>query len=411
MSVAKNRYEAQSRSRESFRNRTSKEKAFQAKSFFVFKNWIRDSLTGAFLGAAKVNDRQMKESADLISTCYFNPAKQTDTCYCLAIDIDVELTHTKFLDERGAVSWPKVSALMGVEIPELLSSISDVTRSTGGKGFNLVIPISPMELTEKTYKAQRKGIALQRIIILILNSYGIGADREARGLKRDMPNWKNPAKEIDCNFDRRAEVAAKGFPVVSNLLKALSRHPSVYVKKSAHPERFLTTDSRSERGLALLYEHLFNELSDPCMSFSQIQSLTGLSRMSLTKFLRVKSPRWLGVRYLGREEGYRLTLKPSHLLTSRAEEVLRPAFSVKGELSVPEDVKDGERNSWIKQLVLRMKWSGVEEDHALKVTNTLCAQIPGASRSQNVRDVPAKIKCYYRRYQDLFGIRDRDILP
>ena len=131
-----------------------------------------------------------------------------------------------------------------------------------------------MELNDSTLRAQRSALALQRKLGAILRSYGIGADPHSTGLKRDMPNWKNPAKLIDINHRRREEVESQRLRVVSELLNAVSRHPAVYVKRSEHPERFLATDSRSEKGLAKLYEHLLGEFSDPCLSFGQLLELT-----------------------------------------------------------------------------------------------------------------------------------------
>ncbi|RYZ84783.1 MAG: hypothetical protein EOP04_17325 [Proteobacteria bacterium] len=397
-------------SREVHRPR-SNSKEFKARSFYVHSNWIRDPLSGGYLGTAKVNDAQQKPYADLISSCYFNPKSKTWTCYGIPLDIDANITHVQYLNDDGSVAWPKVVDLLTTEIPALADAISDVTRSTGGKGFGLLIPISPLELKLSNHKAERKGRALQKIIILILKSYGIGADMSARGLKRDMPNWRNPLKQIDCNFRRREDVQSKGLPVISNLLKALSRHPAVYSKRSEHPEKFLAIDSRSEAGLAKLYEHLLYEFSDPCLSFSEIQEITGLSRMCLTKFLRVSPPAWLISTYLGREEGYRLSLRPSPLLTARASQVLRPEFSVNGSVCAPEDVEDGSRNEWLKQIILRMKWAGIEMKTAALVARDVALRIPGALASQNVREIPLKIQSYYHRFEDLFGIRDLEILP
>jgi hypothetical protein len=382
-------------------------------SHFVCHNWRWRE--GSRDGVEKVTGKVQKRRADLIRTAWFNPASKTDTCFGLAVDIDLDKTDLKFI-RQGVCQWSLIGNLLKVEVPEIFGSISHVASSTSGSGLGLLIPISPLELIDTTRDVQIMALLLQSRLVTIFQSLGIGADPGALGLKRDMPNFTNPAKLIDQNEERMREVITRRIPVISDLLKATNSHSALQYRKKADDPTFLCTDSRREKGLAKVYLYLLDELPNVCqLTFSEIKSISGLSVPTLYKVLRRESPSWLKIKNLGPNEGYRLQIRPETSLTERAREVLtsksggpQRAFHLMTDFCEPSAVADG-ANDYLTSAIILLKRAGISAHVAGKVAASLGLQMPASKARKNCCEVEAKVRSIYRKGHEVWF--DRSVLP
>ncbi|NRA47219.1 MAG: hypothetical protein HRU09_19895 [Oligoflexales bacterium] len=392
-----------------FRRLGSQPKA--GRSHYQFKNWTWDKFGNR---QAAVSVRPLRgDYADLVNTCYFNPSKGTNTLYCLAFDLDAHRAKAEWKTKKGKLKWHKIKKLLSEKHPEILQYVFSAVTSTGGNGLALYLAIRPLELCDKTRKAQYAAKALLEKLLVLFNQYGFGADPSAIGLKRDFCNWLNPHKSVYSNPFVLKSVQSDKTPVVKTLLTYLKPLGlAEYVKKSQRTG-LLYPDLRAERKLASLYTFLHEKWLDNeksvGMTVSSIRSLTSLSRPFVEKFLK-SPPNWLLTEYQGRTEGWSLAVNLSTDLTNRSHELLNNKAYDTGQnltkpLIRPEQVEDGNRNHWLTQASLLLKHSGIKEDQAVQIIQQHISSIPGHEESQNCKAFKGLIRNIYSRYQDLFAIK------
>ena len=391
-----------------FRRLGSQPKA--GRSHYQFKNWTWDKFGKR---QAAVSVRPLRgDYADLVNTCYFNPTKGTNTLYCLAFDLDAHRAKAEWKTKKGKLKWHKIKKLLNDKHPEVFQYIFTAVSSTGGNGLALYLAIRPLELCDKTRKAQYAAKALQEKLLVLFNQYGFGADPSAIGLKRDFCNWLNPDRCVYCNSFVLRSVQSDKTPVVKNLLAYLKPFGlAPYIKKSQRPG-LLYPDLRAERKLARLYKFLHEKWLDNensvNMSVAKIRELTSLSRPFIEKFLK-NPPRWLLAEYQGRTEGWSLAIKLSPDLSQRSHELLTNKSYAQGcnfkkALIRPEQVADGNRNHWLTQASLLLKHSGIHKNRAVQIIEQHIPLIPGHKDSKNCKAYKSIIHNIYQRYQDLFAV-------
>jgi hypothetical protein len=393
--------------------------ATSLKSCYQFKNWFITS-TGERVAVALAR----RESADLISTYYFNPATGTKTVHSLAFDLDFDRADAKW-QRDGRLDWGLIGNFLKENEKPIFTAITYVASSTSGQGLGVAISISPLEISERSENVQLGALILQSHIIKILNSYGMGADPGARGIMRDMPNWLNPNKLIDYNDIQKAQVDNGRIPIVTQLLSYTNDHPAIrYVKKS-EAAGFLWPNIAVEAKLARFYLALLDEPGDAFFSFSALRAATSLCKATLYKLVN-NPPAWLKVERINKYEGYRLTLTPSPQYSMRAHALvsgasleggpfgeagsLRYEFSTV-DLKRPEEVQDGERNGYITTLALTLKHAGVAKGEAEAMVKKMIGEIPGAQYSRNCRSSGSIVSSIYKNKPALFGIRSGCYIP
>ena len=392
-----------------FRRLGSQPKA--GRSHYQFKNWTWDEFGNR---QAAVSVRPLRgEYADLVNTCYFNPTKGTNTLYCLALDLDAHRAKAEWKTKKGKLKWHKIKRLLSEKHPEILQYVFAAVTSTGGHGLALYLAIRPLELCDKTKKAQYAAKALLEKLLVLFNQYGFGADPSAIGLKRDFCNWLNPHKAVYSNHFVLKSVQSDKTPVVKNLLTYLKPFGlAEYVKKSER-SGLLYPDLRAERKLVSLYTFLHEKFLDSefsvSLSTAKLRELTSLSRPFIEKFLK-NPPNWLMSKYQGRSEGWCLTIKLSKELTYRCQELLtNKTLCELGHFSKPlirpEQVEDGNRNHWLTQASLLLKHSGISECQAVQIIQQHIASIPEYKESKNCKAFKGLVRNIYTRYPDLFAIK------
>ena len=151
--------------------------------------------------------------ADLIGTYYANPSSGTRTVYALAIDLDADKADEQW-KTKGALDWGKIRPFLLEEYPFLLDYLCQVTKSTSGLGLSVLFAISPLEIKESTKTAQRAAEALRKGLVQLFSMHGIGADPAARGIARDVPNWRNPLRVVEDRDLIRRSIDRNGRPAV-----------------------------------------------------------------------------------------------------------------------------------------------------------------------------------------------------
>ena len=377
------------------------------RSHYQFKNWLWDD-SGARKSAVAICPLR-GEYADLIHTCYYNPATRTETLYCLALDLDAHRADEKWKTKAGVLHWPRIKKWLAENHPEILKYVFAVVRSTGGKGLALYIALRPLELIYKTKKAQFAIKTLQEKLLLLFNAHGLGADPSAIGLRRDFCNWTDPTKLVYDKVLVLRAVQAQKTPVVRNLLAYLKPFGLAnYIKKSER-QGLLYPDLRAERKLSKLYLHLYDAWlggeKTVQLSVADIRKIAGLSRPFIEKFLKAP-PAWLQAEYLSRGEGWRLAIRLDTALTCRSSALStgRAAVDLTNQLLKAELVEDGQRNLWITKACLLLKHNGTTERTALDLIKDHVSRIPGADSSTNCKNAAKILSSIYANHQDLFGV-------
>lgn len=401
------------------------------RSHYQYKNWTND-----IHGSRKaVTVRPIRpESADLINTCIYNPAKKTYTVYCMTIDLDVERASDQWKNKTGQLSWHKINKELKNRFPILSDFIGAAIRSSGGRGLALMIPISPLELTHDTSRAQRAASVLLKKLIEFLNIHQMGADPAAFGLIRDFCNWRNPERQVHWNDQLMPMVQSSRFPVVKTLLEAINKLPEfVYIKKrNLVGQELLHHDRRVEIKLAFLFNDLWNlkDQDASLWSFSTGKDMANKYKLShpfMCQFLK-KPPSWLKISRKNKFQGVSLSFEHECInleaLKRRSDALLDSdayGFDLDesksnggvflsqkavncADLCSPAQVEDGKRNSWLTKAALLLKHEGVDEYKASEIVQRQSRSIPGSSTSRNCRAALGIVKSIFTNHPKLFGI-------
>lgn len=394
---------------QTFRRLGSQAKA--GRSHYQYKNWTWDE---SGKRQAPISVRPLRgEYADLINTCYYNPSKGTNTLYCLALDLDAHRARPEWKTKKGKLKWHRIKKFIRETHPDIFKFIFAAVTSTGGHGLALYLAVRPLELSEKTRKAQFSAKTLLEKLLILFNQHGLGADPSAIGLKRDFCNWLNLEKSVYDNQFVLKSVQSDKTPVVRHLLAYLKPFAlAEYVRKSERAG-LLYPDLRAERKLAKLYTHLHDLWLDHqttvSMSVAELRKLTSLSRPFVEKFLK-KPPEWLLTEYQGRSEGWALTVKLSQDLLHRSRVLLTEGPCAESQdfakpLIRAEKVSDGQRNHWITYASLLLKHSGIRESQATEIIEKHISKISGHEESKNCKAFKSIIRNIYLRYKNLFAVR------
>jgi len=351
------------------------------------------------------------------------------TCARIAIDCDADKASVWTKDDAGVMQWDLMRSALAQRLPELAHAITIVARSTSGKGLGLAIDISPLPLRESTAAAQRSALALQQRLIDFFREMGFGADAGAIGLRRKMPNWRDPAREVrdplevERAAERRRFIERTRLPVVSEL------HTLLDEDEEKNPRERLYRDARVERKLGIMLRWALGEFelppaskwpdgievleripflsgARPTATVKQLVFLTGLSDGFVRRLLQ-NPPPWMRSEYVSREEGWRLEFPMTAVLLrllDRAILLCDPRQHIFGRAHYgpkafprPETVRDGERNRWIFSLAILYRRIGLSEVAALDKVRLRIARIEGHDRSRNCRQARHIVRSIYRR--------------
>ena len=411
-------------------------RVFSTSGHFKYKSWGQNSQGER--EAYRYVGKDARTHADLASNVYHNK-NGFETVFGLVFDLDAHRAMDCFKDSEGSLAWDLILPALEKEIPEVAGLICYVVRSTGGKGLGIVVAISPLVIANSTVGNQKSALKLQGRLLSVFDKLGIGADFGARGVIRDLPNFKNPDKLIFQNQKILRELETARRSVVTELHKLLNARD-----KAARITERLYNDERVEKGLAKLVLWLLGAMrfnrsiqfdgvdigtkfkSVPYLSgweidatLSEICSLTGLSETFLRKFL-ANPPEWLESQRYERG-GWRLRIAISQSvswLLERSLYLMQKTQILTGnvsfdadELALPSMVQDGERNAWIVQLALIYKWAGYSRDATLKKITLRMQGIPEYESSRNCRQVLNIVRSLFRRQPETVGIRARKALP
>jgi hypothetical protein len=376
--------------------------------------------------------------ADLAANYYSNSNK-TQTVFGIAFDLDAHRAKDCFKDAEGKLDWNLIQPALQKEIPEVAALMCYVVRSTGGKGLGIVMAISPLVILQSTTLNQQSALKLQGRLLSVFDKMGIGADFGARGILRDLPNFKNPDKLIFQNQKILRELETARRSVVSELHKLLNERD-----KAARENERLYNDERVEKGLSKLVLWLLGAMNfdrsvvfdgqvietkfpkipylsgwQMTISLRELISLTGLSEVFLRKFLSAP-PKWLKANSCAKE-GWSLCiplsksvpwlLERSFYLMQKPQELTGTDSFNPQELPMPFFVQDGERNAWIVNLALLYKWAGYSQECTLKKVTLRVQGIPGYETSRNCKLIPSIVRSLFRRQPETLGIRERNTLP
>lgn len=387
------------------------------RSHYQFKNWLWDQ-TGHRVGARSVRPN-WRCDADLVSSAYFNPGRQTETVYCLVFDLDAHRADRRWKTRTGKLQWYKIRKLLSREVPEVFRHIFAVVRSTGGKGLALAVAISPLELVDSTQKCQNAAKVLQWKLVCLFRGWGLGADPSALGLARDFPNWLDSVRKIfvDRLVLQSIQCPRLREPVITNLLAELSKFPELDYQKKRDRSDLLHYHKVAEPKLAKLFQHLLNNFQTDTVMLTtkDIHRLTGLSPNFVRKFFKNPSS-WLEVHWINKQIGWQVRLRPTKKLIERVWELLDierpvPQISVHSgkHLKQPEQVRDGERNSWLARAVIKLKHGGVPESQAALLMDRHVRKMPGYLSSRNCRMIRLIVRSIYKNSPHLFGTNRQSI--
>ena len=394
------------------------------KSHYQFKKW-KWSEQGERVGASPIRvNKELRSTADLINTCYYNPSTKTETAYCLVWDIDAHRAGEEWKDSQGRVCWDLIQSLISKKFPDLLKYIFWVGRSTGGRGLAVCMAIGPLVINKQTASSQSLANIVQRKILELLNHFKIGADPAALGIIRDFPNWFDPNRTVYANLKIFRQVQNKEFrePVLTNVISYLNTLDELkYVKKSDR-EGLLYTDIRVEKKLAILFGP-FLDSAVSCLewvwSTEDILAETSLSLPTLRKLLKADLS-YLKIAKIRKDE-WKLNLeRPPDVVLRRVSKILDESEGETYQLSLgnislnslpaPEKVLDGERNKWLASLAIILKQNGISACKASEALTELVQDIPEHTSSRNCKNHLKIIASIYRNRPELYGQRD-DVFP
>lgn len=375
--------------------------AKKRRSHYAYYNWVwRNGERQEPIRAAA------RETADLIETCYHNPANGTKTAHTLTIDLDYDKAKPRWFAD-GKMDHQAILGHLRDEEPAIADAITEVVRSSGGKGLALAIAISPIDVCRpSSSRISQLACLVQSRIVRILNRYGMGADPAALGLARLMPNFFNTQKALFSDQGKRREVDRLGKPVIQSLLNATNKHPLLRSEVA-----YLWPHKTAEVKLAKLYEHLLDEGSIAYLTTSELVSLTGLSVVTAHKVLK-SPPEWLQVAPRpSKFEPWELVLSPTAGYSARASELLSGKAKLKMEgryvTQMPCEVEKGERNAWLTSIALLLKWADYGEALTLRMLKSMINHIPGHQTSTSCANVERLVRSIfanrpdYRRYVEL----------
>ncbi|MFK7827034.1 MAG: hypothetical protein AB8G05_23020, partial [Oligoflexales bacterium] len=393
--------------------------------YHAFKKILRIEEDGSKI-ISRDNTGWQHFKSDYISSAWLNP-DGTRVPYCIPLDIDVKDTNKKWLDLQGKINWEKTVAFLQKKYPEIFGFLLFVVRSTGGKGIHLGIAISPIVKDGKDGSTKTQFLAKQAQIALIrlLNHHGLGGDKCAAGIVRDLPNWRrhetskySQAKQLYYNKDIHAEIKREKRNVISEILAVTNKLKECRPPAKKDQQGILHPHKTTEARLAKLYIDLFDYLGQTkCYSMAELTELTDISKATLRNILvnRPKSrPKWLNVNYLGRTEGYELWLDPEHGDIDRAMKLVENpeyASTFLRELKFPEEVEDGERNAWLSSAAIHYKWHGYSKHQTMIALNAHAKLIPGYNDSSNCKHLVSIVESIYRNQPQLFGVKSHLELP
>lgn len=289
----------------------------------------------------------------------------------------------------------------------IADSITEVVRSSGGRGLALAIAISPIDLGRpSSARISQLACVVQSRLVRILNQYGMGADPAALGLSRLMPNFLNPKKALYRNLQKRREVDRMGKPVIQGLLNATNKHLLLRPQVAR-----LWPHKTAEAKLAKLYEYLLDEDSSAYLTTRELVRLTGLSVVTAHKVLKAP-PEWLQVPPRpSKFDPWQLVLNPTQGYSARASELLSGKAKLKMEgryvTQMPCEVEKGERNAWLTSIALLLKWADYGQALTLRMLKSMISHIPGHKSSKSCADVDRLVRSIfvnrpdYRRFVEL----------
>lgn len=356
------------------------------------------------------------QHTDLIHTTYHNKSTGTQTCHSIAFDWDYGKAADAY-KKGGRLDWGEMYRVLQEREPVIARCIGEVAWSTSGKGLGVTIPISPIELgTPGAGLVEDMARKLQKRLIRIFNYYGFGSDPNALGLSRWMPNFHNPKKFVDINDLARRRAEIRRDQVIRELLNATDDHPSLdYIPKKSHVEDFIYHYEPVEAGLSKLYLHLLEDvgLHDSMqISIKSLSEWIHVSDKTLRKIFK-QGLCWLNINHIGGREGYRLTIRPTLALTSRARSISNGKKPKSTEykpmrrlLVGPSEVQDGDRYDWRGNVLLCLKLIGVQEQTAVQVLENLRDQVPGGNTSRTLtRNLRAGVRSFWtKRLFDKHGV-------
>ncbi len=389
------------------RPRKKKKPGTDLPSHYQFALWAYDDGKRFAVPVGGVR-KDKRPEYPLISTTIMNEGTGTETLIWLHFDLDFKRALKKWIRD-GKLHWPTIAAALAADAPIILRYLSHVVRSSGGHGLSLALAISPLELIDETSDVQKLAFKVQDMIICILNHHGMGADDGARGLKRLMPNMFRQERVLDQADFVLAMIQKRRPAVLRNLVRELQNHVALREKLKSEREDVLWPDIRVEKALARLYTDLLDSVGPWGSEQLKAADLTGRYGMGKNTAYKLLAdpPRWLGVEKVP-GEGYRLTIRPETVLTSRALDLLldepeRKNFIFSG-IAAPELVQKGERNRWLVSLILVSKWSGIGQKEVRKALELVIRRVPGWQKSQSLTSgLGATLRSLYRNRSSLKG--------
>ena len=336
------------------------------------------------------------------STWYINPDK-TEALWCIDLDLDLQGTLPVWC-LGGKIDGLAVVALIQKNYPEFSAYLLAALQSDGG-GLHLLFGFPSIQLNENTKGLQRALTVTQSKLRKLLNDAGINADRGAHGLKRFFPNFRDATRVIFWDEPLKRAFDDCTGPSVYGLINGVRKvERQDYLKSALHAR------ANVETGLAKLIQYTLNDrLEKVSLSVSEIEKITGLGENYIRRTLKANTWPGLLCKY---DEVYRTwDLKIDHLSADASHAIkLLEKKKFQYEIIMPHRVEDGERNLAITSWLLALKWTGVEEDEALRRVTLLVDVIPGSEKSRNCSLLKNKAESVYRNYQSKFA-SSSEILP
>jgi hypothetical protein len=331
--------------------------------------------------------------------------------YGVALDFDYKDADDRW-KAKGKLDHNRIKAFIDELYPVLGRYLCTWTRSTGGRGLGAILFFDPFILRhEKTGGVTFLAERVQRLIIRVLSSHGLGCDEHAAGIVRFTPNWRNPRILLhkDEVTIRRVQRENEPHQVLSRVYNELRRakvlKPKTKKDEVAAGVRFAVKDSADE-GLAKIYAHILD--SEPetltiTSNYDALMRISGLSTPTLRQHL--KNAPWIDLkRAYG--EGLCLSLKPSAELSERAYGEIRnqgkkpSTFSLSSRedwlLPDPEFVGDDERNNFLWRRAVLLRNEGYPLSEAISLIRDESKRIPGAKESRNCRKVENIVGSIFR---------------
>lgn len=340
-------------------------------------------------------------------------ADGSNLLYGLALDFDFDKAAEEW-KSRDELDSKKIRAFLAEKYPVLSRFLCTWTRSTGGKGLGVVLFFDPFLLQhEKTGGVRYKAEQVHRLLITVLNSHGLGCDKNASGLLRFTPNWRNPKKilhidEFTIKVVQRHNERLNVLTQVHNELRRAAVFKGPTRRDLIKAGVRFAVKGAADEGLAKIYAHILDSAPESlCIasSFDSLSSLSGLSEPTLRRYL--SSASWVDVKSVY-GEGVRLTLNPNPELSERAfSAVERPKPNPRvlslvddWDLPEPEFVGNGDRNNYLWRRAVILRNEGVTLGEAISQLRGEASRIPGAKRSRNCRRLADIVSSIFRHTRD-----------